>query len=353
MAQIINAIFTTSLGEKWRNQDLLPHYQKAIESLPLELEKKEAISEATKYFLMGERERNGVPNWLELSSFEERADAFERLAEKILDHLAEQIHVSADRHQKAVVFDAVITTTSTGNLMPGLSYRLATKLGQRIRADTAFFDLGNVGCTGSLKALSLASSLDDSFKNILVISVEAPTTLINLKAKTVDIWQGNCTFGDGAAALWLSSTPNADRASLKIDKIVYQQYAKTGLDLIRWKYSDYYTFALANENTFNKEVQAHVFQALSKTQADWQDSDSWAIHPAGITLLLRLSRKLGISRQALKPSAKHFEQFSNMSSASIIHILKQISEDLPIGASCNLLTMGAGFNVIYGRILKE
>ena len=353
MARIINAIFTASLGEKWSNQDLLPHYQAAIEVLPIEVEKKEAISEATKYFLMGQRERNGVPNWLDLSGFDERADAFERLADKILDNLAEQIHASADQQKKAVVFDAVITTTSTGNLMPGLSYRLATKLGQRIRSDTTFLDLGNVGCTGSLKALNLADRLDDSFENILVISVEAPTTLINLKAKTVDIWQGNCTFGDGAAALWLSSTPNEDRASLKIDKIVYQQYAETGLDLIRWKYSDYYTFALANENTFNKEVQSHVFQALSRTQSDWQDSDYWAIHPAGIALLLRLSRKLGISRRALKPSAKHFEQFSNMSSASIIHILKQVSEDLPLGASCNLLTMGAGFNVIYGRVSKE
>ncbi|MEM6599713.1 MAG: hypothetical protein AAF635_16380, partial [Cyanobacteria bacterium P01_C01_bin.69] len=306
MARVINAIFTASLGEKWRNQDLLPHYEKAIEALPLPAEKQEQLADATKYFLMGQRERNGVPNWLELSSFDERAAAFETLAEKILNNIAEQVHASIDQQRKDVVFDAIITTTSTGNLMPGLSYRLATKLGHRVNSNTAFWDLGNVGCTGSLKALNLANSLDSSFSNILVAAVEAPTTLINLKAETVDIWQGNCTFGDGAAALWLSFQPNEAGPSLRLDKIVYQQYAQAGLDLIHWKYSDYYTFALADEKTFNQEVQSHVSQALSNTQADWQDSNYWASHPAGITLLLRLSRKLGISRRALKPSAKHF-----------------------------------------------
>ena len=353
MARIINAIFTASLGGTWRNQDLLPHYEKAIGSLPLTVEKQEELADATRYFLMGERERHVVPNLLELSGFSERAKAFEARSEEMLSSLAQQVHDRVEQNRKDIVFDAVITTTSTGNLMPGLSYRLATKLGQRVDSNTAFWDLGNVGCTGSVKALNLANRLDSSFANILVVSVEAPTTLINLKAETVDIWQGNCTFGDGAAALWLSFQPNEEGSSLRVDKIVFQQYAKSGLDLIHWQYSDYYTFALADEKNFNQEVQSHVSQALSNTRSDWQDSDHWAIHPAGIALLLRLSRKLGISRRALKPSAKHFEQFSNMSSASIIHILKQVSEDLPVGAGCNLLTMGAGFNVIYGRVLKE
>ncbi|MDJ0708374.1 MAG: 3-oxoacyl-[acyl-carrier-protein] synthase III C-terminal domain-containing protein [Leptolyngbyaceae cyanobacterium MO_188.B28] len=353
MVRYINDIFTASLGEEWSNEDLLPHYQTALEALPLAPKHLEKLMDATKFFLMGKRKRNTSPNWINLSSFDERASAFERSAEQVLERFAEQIHAVADKHHKNVVFDAIITTTSTGNLMPGLSYRLAAKLNQRVRADTLLFDLGNVGCTGSLKALKLANGLDSTFEHILVISVEAPTTLINLKAKTVDIWQGNCTFGDGAAAMWLSSEASAERSRLQIDKIAYRQYAEEGLNLIRWGYSNYYTFSLENEETFNQSVQKHVLDALSATQSEWCDSDYWAIHPAGITLLLRLSRKLGISRSALKPTTNHFETFSNMSSASIIHILKQLSEDIPSGERCNLLTMGAGFNVIYGRVIKE
>jgi hypothetical protein len=41
-----------------------------------------------------------------------------------------------------------------------------------------------------------------------------------------------------------------------------------------------------------------------------------------------------------------------MSSAGIVHILKSVAADTPTGAAINLLTMGAGFNVIYGRVRK-
>ena len=41
-----------------------------------------------------------------------------------------------------------------------------------------------------------------------------------------------------------------------------------------------------------------------------------------------------------------------MSSASIVHVLKEIAAETPAGSAINLLTMGAGFNVIYGRVRR-
>ena len=50
-------------------------------------------------------------------------------------------------------------------------------------------------------------------------------------------------FGDGAAALWISSDPEQGDMALSLADIQYQHYAASGLDTIHWGHSaDYYTF---------------------------------------------------------------------------------------------------------------
>lgn len=347
----INEIYKVTPGETCTNQEMLRQYEQAIGALAAEDDLCEELLKSVRFFLLGKRTRQTVPNWLELRDFASRAHAFETGVAAALDALAEQIVDDVASHN--VVFDAVLTSTSTGNLMPGLSYRLTSRLGCLVRQNSMLLDLGNVGCTGSVKALNLATQLNPSFKNILVVAVELPTTLVNMTATEVDVWQGNCTFGDGAAALWISNNAEQGDMALALEQISYVQQAQEGLDLIRWGYSNYYTFRLADDTTFNKDVRRFVTDALSEVDAAWLQEPRWAIHPAGITLLIRLGRKLGLSKEAIKPAVAHYDQFSNMSSASILHILSDLARDTPVGEGINLLSMGAGFNVIHGHVRKE
>jgi predicted naringenin-chalcone synthase len=301
--------------------------------------------------MIGDRVRRTIiPNWTPTSvgDFRSRAAAYEQGAEVALSHLAAQIGPALEAGGKRI--DAVITTTSTGNLMPGLSYRLASRLSGLLRSDTLLIDLANVGCTGGIKALNLATQLNQEFRNILVVSVELPTTLIDFTGSTFDLWQGNCTFGDGAAALWISDDAEAGALALEIEQVSYKQFSDTGLDLIRWGYHNYYRFALADQVAFENEVQRLVGDALAETEAGWKEVPRWAVHAAGISLLVRLARKLGIPRDALTASASHYRNHSNMSSASVLFVLEELARDTPAGGRINMLTMGAGFNVIYGRV---
>jgi alkylresorcinol/alkylpyrone synthase len=246
----------------------------------------------------------------------------------------------------------VLTTTSTGNLMPGLSYRMARLLGDLVRPDSLIVDLANVGCTGSSKALNLARSLDASFRNILVLAVELPTTLVDLSGADFDLWQGNCTFGDGAAALWVSDDAGQGPHALALEEMRYQQRAEAGLGLIRWCYRDYYSFALADHKTFENDVRQIVADALKEAEAGWREEPRWAIHPAGIALLMRLSRELKIPKEAIQASVAHYRENSNMSSVSVLFVLRDLAATTPVGSAINLLTMGAGFNVVYGRVRR-
>jgi len=345
----INAIYTAELGEEWTNERVLPQFEACVERLPLPEADRVKLRDFVRFQLVGQRARRVVvPDWAKLGTFESRAAAFEEGAVQFLEALAAQISPAADA--AGITFDAVISTTATGNLMPGLSYRLAHRLGGLVRRDSMMIDLANVGCTGSIKAVNLARTLDPSMKNILIVAVEMPTTLIDTGGTTLDVWQGNCTFGDGAAALWIGNEPR--EGGLAIEDIRYRQRVDTGLDLIRWAYRDYYTFALADQKTFDENVREIVSQTLSEAESGWKDEPRWAIHPAGIILLMKIARKLGIPTEAIQPSTSHYRRYSNMSSASVLHILRDLAETTPPGAAINLVTMGAGFNVLYGRVRR-
>jgi len=347
----LNQIFTAPLGRPVENETLRAEFEPFLAALPLAKDKLEELRNFVHYALVGRRTRHRfAEDYSAMRHFAARAATFESGATTAMAELAGKLAPVV--RAAGVSFDAVITTTSTGNLMPGLSYRLAQRLTDCIRRDTLMIDLGNVGCTGSLKALQLARSLQDSFQHLLVLTVELPSTLADVTSTQPGTWKGNCTFGDGAAAVWLSPSPAFGEMALALEDMHYVQQAPQGFDLIRWDYRDYYTFALADEQTFNNQVRDFVVAALAASAAAWREEPHWAIHPAGIALLVRLSRKLGIPAEAMQPSLAHYRRFSNMSSASIIFILQELARATPVGRAINLLSMGAGFNVVYGRVRK-
>src|SRR5262245_13125736 len=303
--RFINQIYQANVGEVWTNERLLSVYEPAVLRLALDEEPRQKLRDFVRFQLVGQRSRRSVvPDWAVLTDFRGRAAAFEQGAELALDDLAGRVAAGAGPAE--VTFDAILTTTATGNLMPGLSYRMARRLGGLVRPDTLMLDLANVGCTGSSKALKLAWSLGPAFRNILLVAVELPTTLVDMTGTSFDLWQGNCTFGDGAAALWISTDPRP--GSLALEEIRTRQFAAEGLRLIRWAYRDYYAFALDDYQSFDGEVRRFVTAALALTQDDWKQDPRWAIHPAGIALLMRLSRRLGIPAQAIEPSVAHYRE---------------------------------------------
>ncbi len=349
--RFLHDIYTASVGQRWTNEQVLPVFEQAVERLALEEESRHKLRDYIRFQMVGQRARRTVvPDWTSLGPFRGRAAAFEKGAEEAVQVLADR--VAAEVAGAGVTFDALLTTTTTGNLMPGLSYRMARRLGSMVRSDTLLLDLGNVGCTGSSKALKLACSLEPTYRNVLLLAVELPTTLVDMTGTNFDLWQGNCTFGDGAAALWLSTDPEQGRLALALEEIRTRHFAPQGLELIRWGYRDYYNFALADHETFENEVRRFVTEGLALADADWKREPRWAIHPAGIALLMRLARKLGIPSEAIQPSIAHYREHSNMSSVSVLYLLEELARQTPIGSGINLLTMGAGFDVIYGRFLR-
>ncbi len=268
--RFINEIFTAQFGVSLTNERLLAVYEEAVGRLGLDDGAQRSLREFIRFQLGGERTRRTViRDWSVLGCFRGQAALFESGAEEALDQLAPQIAAAVG--PAGVTFDAVLTTTATGNLMPGLSYRIARRLGALVRPDSLMLDLANVGCTGSIKALRTAWSLEPGFQNILLVAVEVPTTLLDMKSARFDVWQGNCTFGDGAAALWITRDAERGSMALTLEEMSSRHFADKAMNLIRWGYHDYYAFALDDYETFDNQVREFVTEALADRQANWKD----------------------------------------------------------------------------------
>ena len=346
MKWFIRSVYTPVVGERWDNREV---FARISAHLPAKVNRPEAELEnllsLIRVYLIGSRTRYvQCPDFLDLSSFKDHAAAFAAAVTDSIDALSKEVTSAGSE-----AFDAVIGVSSVGQLLPGIADRLATGLRAQVKSDALLLDLSNGGCTASSRALQLASTLDGRHRNILIAVVEPTSTLADPLSVDRPNWQGICTFGDGAAGIWLSTDPAGALAELGSINSSHRGDA----DLIRWDYSSsYYRFSVSDFEGFDRKIRTGILGALS--EIDWADTkDSlWAVHPAGMMLLLSVAKRIGLDRSRLEPSIRHFRTFSNMSSASILHILRDLLDQAQPNQPIRWLSMGAGFHVIYGSCTK-
>jgi alkylresorcinol/alkylpyrone synthase len=318
-----------------------------FEKLEADDAEKTSLFDFVRLLLIGNRHRYNQAGgkFLSMDGFVEHAAAFSRAVEESTSAIAAEILKEPPQQP----FDAVFGVSSEGLLLPGIAELTASKLPNLIGRTATQMDFGNGGCTASVRAIQLVNNLSADFRNVLIVVMEPTSTLLDPKSTARSNWQGICTFGDGCAGVWISNEPG--EGAVELGNL--RSWRGDAIDLIRWDWgSDYYRFGIAELEQFESRVRGHVLEAINVLQLAKDPEASWAIHPAGIMLLLSLAKKLGLPRVALEPSLSHFKACSNMSSASILHILKNILGCAKPGQPIRWLSMGAGFHVTSGSGIR-
>jgi alkylresorcinol/alkylpyrone synthase len=331
VSRYIRAIYAPLVGTRFSNQDLLSLIAERFQTLEADDSEKQSLYDFVRLLLIGNRARYvQAHRYLWLDSFVAHAEAF-----------ASSIQESIN----AKPFDAVFGVSSEGLLLPGMAERASLRLSSLIGRTATQMDLCNGGCTASMRTVQLVNNLGPEFRNVLILVMEPTSTLIDPNSTVRANWQGICTFGDGAAGIWISDEPG--EGALELGKM--SSWRGDATELIRWDCgTDYYRFGIAELEQFEAQVRSQVLEAMSVLQVEKVPDAAWAIHPAGIMLLLSLAKKLGLKRSALEPSLDHFKMCSNMSSASILHILENLIRCAEPGQAVRWLSMGAGFHVACG-----
>lgn len=279
------------------------------------------------------------------------------LAHRFLVHasvLAAQAGASAlaKAHLKAAQIDAVVVSTCTGYLCPGLSGYVVQSLG--LRPDVQAFDLVGQGCAAALPNLMLGNALlaSGGCENVLSICVEISSAAMYLD-NDPGVLISACLFGDGAGAAVLSR-----KAALGTRQIEW----KDSTSLIEPGQRSALMFEQRDgmlRNILTREVpelaadyaQRVLGTVLVRSGLRASDVGTWIMHAGGRDVLQALERRLQLQAQDLRYSAAMLREYGNLSSAFVYFVLDAALADKAESGWWWLSSFGAGFSC-HGALLE-
>jgi alkylresorcinol/alkylpyrone synthase len=248
--------------------------------------------------------------------------------------------------------DGLLVATCTGYLCPGLSSYVAENLG--LPASASLLDLVGQGCGAALPALDQAEAQIQAgrARRILVVCVEICSAASYLDDDP-GVLISACLFGDGAAAVVLSSEPAPKGPSVRFAGSA-RHSAPEHREHLRF---DHRRGLL--RNLLSAEVPAlsarHARTVFNRACADHQrrpeEVSGWIWHAGGREVLRALRREFQLTEKQTECSAAVLLRHGNMSSPSCLFALDHaLHNGVPDGLWW-LASFGAGFSS-FGAFLE-
>lgn len=251
----------------------------------------------------------------------------------------------------------VVTASCTGFFAPGPDFRLVKDLG--LSPGVERFHLGFIGCAAAFPALRLATHISDAQPGAVVLIVCGELCSLHVRSSS-DPEQivASAVFADGAAAAIVTSAPpHRDAPVLEVGAFS-TSITSEGEAAMDWTIGDAgFDMVLTAEvpRIVGREIRAVVQSALGDDITPAEAVDAWAVHPGGRSVLDRVQTGLELPDAAMAVSRGVLREFGNMSSATVLFILKRILADdaLPDAARVLGLCFGPGLTVETARFVRR
>lgn len=224
----------------------------------------------------------------------------------------------------------LITVSCTGMSAPGLDLELMFRL--KLSPDIHRTSVNFMGCYAAIHALKMADAFckADTNARVLIVCVELCTLHFQRNAD-YDNLTANAIFADGAAACLVTGNDVnlADIPALTILDFCSHVENKGKSDMA-WKLSStgfLMTLSAYVPQLIETGIEALVKHALQRKNIDKEDIAYWAIHPGGRKILEVIAQQLKLKREDLGYSYEVLNNYGNMSSATLLFVLKEIISD--------------------------
>jgi predicted naringenin-chalcone synthase len=279
------------------------------------------------------------------------------LAQRFINHaptLAADAAVRALQAAKlnAEEIDAVVVSTCTGYVCPGLSGYAAERLG--LRSDVQAYDLVGQGCAAALPNMTLGRALLASgmCTHVLSICVEVSSAAMYLDSDPGVIISA-CLFGDGAGAAVLSHDPAPG------GRRIQWMDGTSVLDPTQRDALKFETRQGMLRNVLTRAVPQlaadHALQVLhtvlQRSNLNHADISAWIFHAGGRDVLQAVERCIGLEPDDLRYSANVLRDYGNLSSAFVYFVLQAALADDARSGWWWLSSFGAGFSC-HGALLQ-
>lgn len=223
----------------------------------------------------------------------------------------------------------VITVSCTGFFAPGPDYFVLKDLG--LDASVQRYHVGFMGCYAAFPALKMAEAFCEADENavVLVICVELCTLHLQAKSDTDSLIAASVFADGGAAAIVSAKAPIEAGTALKCEAFS-SALVPEGESEMAWSIGDT-GFDMILSSYVPKLLEANIASVveplLRNTELCKESVHHWAIHPGGRAILDKVAKGLGLADHDLDVARQVLRDYGNMSSATVLFVLKEILEN--------------------------
>jgi predicted naringenin-chalcone synthase len=246
-----------------------------------------------------------------------------------------------DGHLPARDITHLITVSCTGMSAPGLDLQVMElmDLPKNIYRSSVNF----MGCYAAIHAMKMADAICkyEVTAKVVIVCTEL-CTLHFQKEPTADNIASSLLFSDGSAAV-LITHDNFGKPGLHIDDF-YAEVVPKGKKDMAWELSGtgfLMTLSGYVPDLIEEDFEALVSRALDHAHSSKSAVTHWCIHPGGRRIIDAIAKTMSLPQSALQHSYQVMKNYGNMSSPTILFVLKEIMQQHTKGERAQV--MGAAF----------
>lgn len=222
----------------------------------------------------------------------------------------------------------LITVSCTGMYAPGIDIEIIQHL--NLNSSTKRTTINFMGCYGAFNAIKIADAICKSSPdaNVLIVCIELCSIHFQ-KNLAIDNIISNSIFADGAASILIQASPKYKKYFI-LENFHNDLLPQTSKEMA-WHIGDHgFDIALSSyvPNIIQTGIGNFVYNLISQHNLKLSDIDFYAIHPGGVKILEACEKALNINKEDNKYSYQILRHFGNMSSATVLFVLKAIWDDI-------------------------
>lgn len=246
----------------------------------------------------------------------------------------------------------IISISCTGIVAPGIEFTLMPLL--NLNPSIHRLGINFMGCFGAFKGLSVAQAFakENPRNRILVVCTELCSLHLQTQLDNETLI-ANSLFADGASAVVIGADPQPFEKPLWEIANTHTMGLENSLDKMSWEAGDQ-GFLMRLSHTVPvylgrsiKAFTSHLIPSTLKTE-----ECDWAIHPGGKSILQAIEKAMKLDSSQTKAAWKTLANYGNMSSATFLFVLEELSKQINQQKWAVGLAFGPGLS-IEGTLLKR
>lgn len=247
--------------------------------------------------------------------------------------------------------DAIFTISSSGIATPSIEARIMNVLPFSEHAKR--IPIWGLGCAGGASGLSRAYEYCLAFPKakVLVVSIELCSLTFQRNDRSKSNLIGTSLFADGAACALITGD-EVQRDFQKLSSVpgilgTQSTTMRNSLDVMGWEVKDdglYVVFSKDIPSIIEGWLKPNVTEFLRCKGLEMEEINHFVAHPGGKKVIDAYQKALQLDPDMTRVSLDVLKEFGNMSSATILYVLKRFMEIGRKGDAGLATALGPGFS---------